>query len=165
MATDRELIKLSQKGALGSSLATPGTSVDALHRRMLNFVVPIADHTTLTKALPETQLVRVPHAFRIVSVYVTTPVNVTANDTNYATITVSKRTAGGGATTMWAQNTKITGGLGNLTALTPVALSQSSTADGAAGDSLTLTIAKAASGIALTADTSHVGLTIEIEEI
>lgn len=70
---------------------------------------------------------------------------LTANDTNYATITIYKRTAGGGSTAIAQITTKITGGSGNWTAFLPIALT--TTIAAAEGDSISFDIAKAGTGV------------------
>lgn len=82
------------------------------------------------------------HTFRI-----TPQAGVTAHDTTYATITIKKRTAGGSATTVAEITTKITGGTGDWTAFSPVDVVTTEAI--AAGDALTITIAKASTGVQL----------------
>lgn len=69
---------------------------------------------------------------------------LTADDTNYATITISKRTAGGAATTVATAVTNVAG-TGSWTAFSPVAVTL--TAAVAADDVLTITVAKAGTGV------------------
>lgn len=74
---------------------------------------------------------------------------LTSNDTSYATITVSKRTAGGAATTIAVATTKTTGGggTGDWAAWTPVTIPVSAGALVSAKDVLTVTIGKSGSGV------------------
>lgn len=90
----------------------------------------------------------------------------TANDTNYHTITLAKRVAGayGTPVTILTYNTKITGGIGNLTAFTPLDNTASIdttkyTFDAGAGDLLTFKAVVAAAG-ALPAGTKWI---VELE--
>lgn len=79
---------------------------------------------------------------------------VTAHDTNYATITISRYTAAGGSkTTIASCTTKTTGGggTGNWTAFVPVEVTLASDVDLEAGACVTYEIAKAASGVQLPA--------------
>jgi len=90
---------------------------------------------------------------RIVSVEFVPDATLTAHDTNYATLTLNKGTAGSldAAATV---TTKITGGTGDWVADTPEALTLSSTEANllvASGDNLNFDIAKASSGVAVPA--------------
>jgi hypothetical protein len=165
MATDRAILKQVQTAQLESTGASDGEAeVKKLHYR--TYSVLVADAATAGTAVTETVIATVPVASRVVAVKVATPIGVTAHDTNYATFTVSKRTAGGGATSIASQTTKITGGSGNLTAFSPLSITPTASAvDLAANDSLTIAIPKAASGVALTAATSYVQVQVTVEEI
>ena len=94
-----------------------------------------------------------PNGFLIKAVNILTNLAVTADDTNYATILVASRPVGGGSGANISSNTtKITGGLGNLTAFVKYA----GTITGAnalviATSSITVAVTKAAGGVALTA--------------
>lgn len=89
-------------------------------------------------------------AARVVGVEFVPAAAVTANDTDYATITVRKRDGAGGAASVIASvTTKITGGSGNWTAFVAVSLGTITNADLLAGDILTVEITKAASGVAI----------------
>lgn len=80
---------------------------------------------------------------------------LTADDTDYATITVSKYTAAGGSkTTVATATTAITGGTGNWTAFVPMEITLSATAANLilqSGAMLTYEVAKAGSGVAIPA--------------
>lgn len=83
-------------------------------------------------------------------IYLTPAAGLTADDTNYATITLYKRTAGGGTTTIGQILTKITGGgTGNWTAWNPVAIVTSQPVS--EGDAITYDIAKAGTGVVVPA--------------
>jgi len=78
--------------------------------------------------------------------------NITANDTDYATITIRRRSGAGAGTavTVATITTQITGGLGNVTGfarLTPASTNVSVVA----GDRFTYQITKAGSGVQLPA--------------
>lgn len=77
---------------------------------------------------------------------------ITANDTNYATITVRRRTGAGAGTAAVVATitTQITGGLGNVTAHARIQPTTTATAI-VAGDRFTYEVAKAASGVQLPA--------------
>jgi hypothetical protein len=74
---------------------------------------------------------------------------LTADNTNYATITVQKRTNGGAAVTIASANTKITGGTGNWTAFAPISVSL--TAAASPGDTITYSISKSGTGVVVPA--------------
>lgn len=77
---------------------------------------------------------------------------LTANDTNFATLIVGKRSAAGGArTTLKQVTTAIAGGTGNWTAFVAVDFGVLTVSSLAAGDSITLEITKAAAGVAVPA--------------
>lgn len=74
---------------------------------------------------------------------------LTADNSNFATITVAKRTAGGGAVTIATATTKTAGGggTGNWVAWTPLVIPASAGASLAPGDAITVTIAKSGTGV------------------
>lgn len=80
------------------------------------------------------------------TLYLSPQAALTADNTNYATITISKRTAGASKTTVATLTTQISGG-GSWVAFTPIEIPL--TAAVAAGDTLQIEIAKAASGVAV----------------
>ena len=62
-------------------------------------------------------------ASKVVAAYFIPASTLTADDSNYATLTISKRAAGGGSkTTVASVSTTITGGSGNFVAWVPVPL-------------------------------------------
>jgi len=79
--------------------------------------------------------------------------SVTANDTNYTTLTVNKRTAGGAAVPIAAGSFKTTGGggIGNLAANSSVVLPGVAGATVAPGDLITLTVTHGGGGVAVPA--------------
>jgi hypothetical protein len=100
---------------------------------------------------------------KVLRVYYLPAASLTAHDTNYATITVSKYTAAGGSkTTVASATTAITGGTGNWTAFVPMEITLSATAANLileSGAILTYEVAKAASGVAIPAGKLVVVLT------
>ena len=90
---------------------------------------------------------------------------LTAHDTNYKTVTVSWRSAAGGAATVVATGTTKTsggGGSGNWTAFVPVSLPvTAANATLPAGGQLTFLFSKAGTGVKLPAGT----LVVEYEEL
>jgi len=97
------------------------------------------------------------HTQDVVGVSYTPGASLTSNDTSYATLTVKKRTAAGadgGVVGTIATKTAAGGGSGDWTAFVPVAgtLNTDPTVlELAPGDSLTVSIAKASSGVAVPA--------------
>lgn len=130
------------------------------------------DAATAGTAVTESPLVNFPAAMfpngvKIVAATFTTPIAVMASDTTFATVTLASRNAaGGGSTTIGSQTTKITGGTGNITAFVaqPLTLTAANVIV-PAGGSITLAVAKASTGVALTAATSTCSLTIWLEEL
>lgn len=86
------------------------------------------------------------------AVYFTPAASLTANDSNYATIQVQKRTAGGAPTTVAQATTQTSGGggTGSWTAWKPVAIAISAGAVSAL-DALTFNIGKTGTGVVVPA--------------
>ncbi len=158
MPTDREILKNAGAGRVGSSgfAADPAVAVGAKHTRYYQFLV--TDFGVAGRAVTTTAI-HMPVRGRVVSVSITAPLAVTANDTSYATVTVAKQT-GTSATTVAAKSTKITAGTGDLAAAIPykfpAAAFTASAVQMAADDVLTVAIAKLSSGVALTTAASVV---------
>lgn len=167
MATDRELLTKAQQGELGSviSMTNPNTAVTDMHSRAVSF--PINDAATAGTAVTESVILATTRRILVKGVKLAAPIAVTAHDTTYATITVSKRTAAGAAVIVASQTTKLVpaGGLGSLVAFVPVALTLvPAVAQLVAGDVLTVLVSKASTGVALTAATSVATVTVDYEE-
>lgn len=100
---------------------------------------------------------------KVLRVYYLPGAALTAHDTDYATILVSKYTAAGASkTTVATITTKITGGSGNWTAFVPMEITLSATAANlilASGAILTYEVSKAGNGVALPAGKLVVVLT------
>jgi len=107
-----------------------------------------ADASAAT-ATAETPVGRVGAAVTLGTIYYVPLAALTADNSNYATITVSKRTGAGGAVTVASVTTQITGS-GNWTAFVPVAIPISA-GSLAAGDVLTVAITKTGSGVVVPA--------------
>lgn len=168
--TDRKRLKNAQAAQLASNegvmVSTAKAAVADAHRRQ--YTIQLTDAATAGTAVTETVMARIPVACRLITAYMSAPIAVTANDTTYATVTVAKRTGAGGATTLASQTTKITGGSGNLAAFVPAALTNTATSANlaiAAGDVVTVAVAKASTGVALTAATSTFNVTLVLEEV
>lgn len=108
----------------------------------------VADATAAT-ATAETPFYRATEAHTLSAFYIVPGANVTANDTDYATITIKKRPASDYTTpaTVATLITNVAGG--SWVAFTPKSLGTLTNAAMAAGDVLTATIAKAGSGVSI----------------
>ncbi len=158
MSTDRTILKATNSARVnsGTMAASPDLVVNAKSTRYYQFLVTdfgIAGQAVTTTAI------HMPVKGKVVSVSMTAPLAVTADDTSYATITVAKQT-GASASTVAAKATKITAGSGDLAAAVPykfpAAAFTAANVQMAADDVLTVAIAKASSGVALTTTTSVV---------
>jgi hypothetical protein len=108
-----------------------------------------ANVTAAGVATAETAIGRAQVASTVSAVHYVPTDALTAHDTNYATLTLYQRAAGGGSQTKVAEALTTTGDTGNWTAFAPVALTlEASPADSLdAGQPLTVAIAKAAAGV------------------
>lgn len=118
----------------------------------LAFNIPRAQDAAAGTTTAEAAVAMTVQKGKLVKAYYVPAGAVTAHDTNYATITVSRYTAAGGSkTTVASITTKITGGSGNWTAFVPVEITLATDTALEAGACLTYEIAKAASGVQLPA--------------
>jgi hypothetical protein len=168
--TDRQTLKDALVGVLGSK----PTAEVADPRAVVNLANSIAvsgkysDAATAGTAITETVHWVAPYACKVIHAKVSAPVAAAAHASNIATFTVAKRTGAGGATTVASGSTVTGGAPAALAAFVPGALTMSTVAGAttlAAGDVLTFAVAKGASGVALTAATSYLDLTVLIEAI
>jgi hypothetical protein len=173
MSTSREKVKNLDRDryACNKDIGDTEALAEVRKSNRETFVVLVADAATAGTAVTETVAVRLPTTggtYRFIEAYMCSPIAVTAHDTNYATISVAKRlSTGASATALASQTTKITGGSGNLTAFAPAALTNTATTadlEIAAASVITVAIAKAASGVALTAATSYFAVAIVVEK-
>lgn len=157
-----------------TALFSPNTAND--HERVKQTVVErmvevqVNDAATAGTAVTETVVATFPFAsagVKVLGCTFATPIAVTANDTSYATVTLASRdSAGANALTIGSQTTKITGGTGNITAFKPYSLTlTAANVIVPQGGCLTIAVAKASSGVALTAATSTVNVTVFYEEL
>ncbi len=103
-------------------------------------------------ATAETTIGVLPEGGTLLGAWVTGDAGVTADDTNYATITLRKRTSAGASATSIATLSTTTAGSGTWTAFAPEAFTVVTAASAnvvAAGSSLTLEISKPGSGVQL----------------
>ena len=153
---------VGQAAAMGN-VSDPSATVLATRRRTYKGLV--SDAATAGTAVTETVLFQAARPGIVKRCTFAAPIAVTAHDTTYATMTVSKRTGSGAATVIATQTTKITGGSGNLTAFVPITLTLTASAAAiAADDVVTILISKASTGVALTAATSYASFTVDVEE-
>lgn len=86
-------------------------------------------------------------------VYFVPSANLTADNSNYATLAIAKRDgAGGGSSSVASKTTQVTGS-GNLTAFVPLDLGTVSNASMTAGNVLTVAISKTGTGVVVPAGT------------
>lgn len=132
MATDREILKLQQIGALGTTpvAASPRTAIAEMHEQTFSFSnIAAADFAEAAFTMPK--------ACRVKSIWLTPGATLAAHASNNITYTVAKRDGAGGAATTIGTNTTDVAGLG-LTAFTPKTLALvAGTTEIAAGGVLT----------------------------
>ena len=179
MATDRERLVQHQIGSSGSSpnISNVDEAVKAMHRRTVRLVKLAADaiaadvtangncagNGTPTFAVQASVF----RKSKLVAARILPTATVTAHASNYATINVTKDDgAGGGQTVVLTNTTKPTAnsGLGNLAAGSYVSLTSSLVGAAVvcdAGSYLQLQIAKANSGVVVTACT----IELDFEEV
>ncbi len=116
MATDRELLKLAQKGAFCTSGAsTPLAAVEEAHEETFTFI-------TFAAAPYVEQGVYMKKKCRVKQIRIVSATTLAADGTNNITCTVAQRDgAGGAAATIGAVTTDVAGGA--LTAFTPKTVS------------------------------------------
>lgn len=162
--TDRELLKQQESGALGTLGATnPIDTVGQAHATTFTFSKASDDGMASTTTSETFTGIYIPYKCKIRNVYyVATTGGITADNTNFATVTVSKRdSAGANLTTVATLTTTITSS-GNITqgagkALVLTAANIVCTA----GSTITFSIAKAASGVVVRAGS----FTVEVEYV
>ena len=188
MATDREILNKAVASLVGGSnepaadalaggqpaSATTGAGHDMQRRKFTLTKLandPAAADTTANGVCNGTYWIQayVPRKARLVGARALPMVAVTSDNTNYATINVTKDNGGGGSQTVVLSNTtKNTagGGLGSFAAgsyinLTPSVITTSGANDCDAGSYLQVQVAKAGSGVAL----KVMSIDLDFEEI
>lgn len=166
--TDRQRLKDVEQSQLSSNegqmTSTARAVVNAAATRSAH--ARVTDGGTAATGVAESAFAKVPNAALVKSVAVELPIAVANDATDIVTFTVAKRTAGGAAVTV-ATGSTLTGALGAITAWTAYPLTLSATAANvqlAAGDVLTVVVAKGGSGKAIAAATSFGVVTIDFEE-
>lgn len=147
MATDREIIKGQQAGSVNSVVSANGavSAVAEMHKRVYQCHKSGTENAATN--VSETGLAYVPRKSVVKTVKYVTGTNVANAATDYAVITVAKRTSGGAATTVATYNTA-TGAQGAIVQWAATSLSTVTNSDAtlAAGDCLTYKVLKYGSG-------------------
>ncbi len=133
-------------------LGMPLANMLLLTTQQFEFVKAAADGAANT-ATAETLVARVPVAGRILAAYYCPSAALTADNTDYATLSLAKRDGAGGASAAVASKATTVAGSGSWTAFVPVSLGTISNGTLAAGNVLTFAIAKAGSGVAVPSGT------------
>ncbi len=172
MPTDREILKLAQAGQIGSSgcAADPLVTVKALHTRVYN--VPVSNIVQSSGAIAsviEYAAFRVPFACRVLSCYVTAPIAVANAASNIVTFNVARERAAVSTSIATADTTTTTGVAfaTGLAAFVPKAMTLSATSanlDLAAGDAVTISAIKGASGVLINGLQTFCMVSITVEE-
>ena len=150
--SDREILKNRQTGQAQTYNATdPVTAVQQANSYFLTIADKSADDAMAATTTAETFTgILVPYASRIKNIYyIATTGGITADNTNYATVTVSKRDAAGATPLAVGTLTTTITSSGNITQGAAKALVKSTvnSLDCVALATLTFTIAKAGTGV------------------
>ena len=156
---------LNQLRGITMALSPEGAVDEMIGRHYDEYTARFTDIGTASGAQTEETILkldanRYPNGARLVAAYWGPAVAVTADDTNYKTLTVRKMTsAGGSATTIASSTTKITGGTGDLAANQLAAATVTTASDAnilAAGSLITYVIGLDAgnTGVAMNASTA-----------
>lgn len=148
MPTDRAYLKQQHAAQLGTTPATDAKgTVDALHSDVFVFDKASADAMASTTTSETGTGIYIPAAATLLSVtFVPVSGGLTADASNYATVTVSTRDSAGGTLTTVATLTTTIASSGNLTQHAGKALVLSTPAI-AAGSTITFSIAKTGTGV------------------
>lgn len=163
MPTDREYLKAQQAGVLGTSGATSAIAeIDTAHSLWIPITKASDDAMASTTTAETFAGVLIPFKARVLAIkYVATTGGITADGTNNATITISKRdSAGGTKTTVCAVTTNVA--FGNVTQGAAKSFASGITAANViitADSTLTYEIAKGGTGVVVRAGTIWVQVT------
>lgn len=163
--SDRGQLKALQ----ASTLSTNSGITDAKGTVNLAHSVAItknySDAATAGTAVTETVHWVAPYACKVVNAKISAPIGVAQAAANIATFNLARRTAGAASVAIGSIHTTTTTGVA-LTAFVPQALTlTAANCTLAAGDVLTFAIVKGSSGVAVTAATSYLDLTVLVEAI
>lgn len=149
--TDREIIKARQAGQAQSyGLSSLETAIQQTHSYFLVIADKSADDAMASTTTSETYTgVVVPYAARVKNIYyVATTGSITADNTNYATVTIYKRDSAAANQLAVATLTTTITSSGNITQGAPKALVRTvANVDVAALSTLTFAITKAGTGV------------------
>lgn len=166
MPTNIEKLKGALIGYLGSAIGSGARDTVADLVKDTHTIL-VQDAATAGTAITETVVVHVQGARRFKLGSVAAPIAVAADNTDYVTFTLAKRTAAGAAVTLASGDTRAAS-LNALAAFIPEALVNTTTAadlELADGDVVTFKAVKSGSGKALVAATSYMNVTVELEMI
>lgn len=157
-----ESIKGQAQAIFGSPATTDAEKARAEHVTSRRYVTWKCTDTGVANInVAEEVIFRASTAGRIISACLTTPVNVALNTTDYVTVPLKKRTAGGSATTMATINTATSATVEFLPEEYDIVEGSETFAS---GDVLTLLMLKAGAGKAMTGATNSLNVTLLIEE-
>lgn len=154
MPTDREYIRLADKGHVGSmGLSDVEDAVNKLHTRAFTVAVPLDADGTVAQDLA---CFLTTHAVRVISAKLIPGGAVTADNTNYTTVSlVYNDGAGGAATTVAALTTQVASG--NWVANQPKTLTvTAANAEVASGKLFAVDLTGTGAGVATPAFILHV---------
>ena len=166
--TDRENMKVAEAGLVGSTgmitVPTQTAAYAVVKEAHTAFQpCPITDGGTAGTPVTEMVMGRARNAGLVKAITFSAPIAVATNGANFLTITVAKRTAGGGAVTLATFATSAT----SMVAFIPIVLTLTATTANlqlAAGDVITVAVAKAGAGVAFAAATSQGLVQAEVEQ-
>lgn len=138
----------TQPGTASAGAGSTASKIDHVHPPAAMSVRFAADALAADE-IAETVALRVKAASTLTKLYLIPDDALTANDTNFKTITVAKRDGAGGAGSTVAEVTTETTGTGDWVAFIKIDMGSLTGAVLAAGSILTVETAKTASGVAL----------------
>lgn len=138
----------TQPGTASAGAGSTASKIDHVHPPAAISVRFAADALAADE-IAETVALRVKAASTLTKLYIVPDDALTADNTNFKTITVQKRDGAGGAASTVAEVTTEITGTGDWTAFTKVDMGSLTGAVLAAGSILTVETAKTASGVAL----------------
>lgn len=167
MPTNTELAKSAVETLINPLMSKADARTEVVRQRRRWVTALVQDAATAGTAVTESVMGIAQGAVRIPFSYVAAPIAVAADNTDYCTFTVSKRTGAGSATSVSSADTRAAS-LNALAAFVPEALTNSVTAadlELADADVITCKIVKAGSGKAVVAATSYFLFACLVEDI
>ena len=158
-------VQLYKAGQRGSNTQISGAAIDGLLSKR-TYSYDVANATAAT-AVTESVIAHVRRGGIVRNISLNAPIAVAQDAANIATFTIAKRTGAGAAQTIASISTVTVTGVA-LVAFVPLEIAKSFfTAANvvlADGDVLTLAIAKGGTGVALSAATSTLNVSVDVEE-